>query len=153
MRLLLLPIVAFALLVTTAGGVAYAQEQFAAVVNRIVYPGQTVDAAEVQEVPFKPTGRIAGPVAQSHGEVAGKVAKRTLLPGHLFQLSALREPYAVEAGEPVLASFVHGALSITATVVPLEPGAVGDMVRLRNPDSGKVLTGIVLADGSVRLSR
>ena len=53
----------------------------------------------------------------------------------------------------MLASFVHGALSITATVVPLEPGAVGDMVRLRNPDSGKVLTGIVLADGSVRLGR
>lgn len=135
-----------------AGG-ARATETFAAVVNRIVYPGQTIGAEAVEEVPFKVTGKIASPVAHSHAEVAGKVARRTLLPGYLIPVSSLREPYLVEAGEPVTAIFAHGGLTITAAAVPLEPGSLGDMIRLRNADSGKVFTGIVLADGTVRLGR
>ena len=69
--------------------------------------------------------------------------------------SAIDSPMRVggPSGEPVTAMFVHGGLTITAMAVPLEPGALGDMVRLRNPDSGKVFSGIVLADGTVRLGR
>ena len=60
---------------------------------------------------------------------------------------------AMEAGELVTAMFVHGGLTITAQAVPLEPGALGDMVRMRNPDSGKVFSGVVLAASTPSASR
>ena len=47
--------------------------------------------------------------------------------------------------------FVAGALTISATAVTLQPGAAGDFVKVRNIDSGKVFSGTVMADGSIRV--
>ncbi|MET0169035.1 MAG: flagellar basal body P-ring formation chaperone FlgA, partial [Aliihoeflea sp.] len=58
----------------------------------------------------------------------------------------------VEAGKPVEMRFVHGPLTISATGVPLQPGSAGDIVRIRNLDSGQVVSGVVMADGTVRIS-
>jgi len=33
----------------------------------------------------------------------------------------------------------------------LQPGAAGDFVRVRNIDSGKVFSGTVMADGTIRV--
>ena len=33
----------------------------------------------------------------------------------------------------------------------LQPGAAGDLVKVRNIDSGKILSGTVMADGTVRV--
>jgi flagella basal body P-ring formation protein FlgA len=35
--------------------------------------------------------------------------------------------------------------------VTLEPGSAGDLVKVRNIDSGKILSGTVMADGSIRV--
>ena len=47
--------------------------------------------------------------------------------------------------------FVAGALTISATAVTLQPGAAGDQVKVRNVDSGKILSGTVMADGTIRV--
>ena len=47
--------------------------------------------------------------------------------------------------------FKSGALIISATAVPLQPGSVGEMISLRNTDSGTTIRGIVQADGTVRV--
>jgi len=36
--------------------------------------------------------------------------------------------------------------------VTLQPGAAGDLVKVRNIDSGKIFSGTVMADGSIRVS-
>jgi flagella basal body P-ring formation protein FlgA len=125
--------------------------EVAIVATRIVYPGETVSADALERVNLRPNARITAPIAQNLVEADGKVAKRTLLPGKVILLSSLREPYVVEAGQPVTVTFHQGALVIQATAVPLQPGSIGDTLRLRNADSGKVFTGIVLADGTVRV--
>ncbi len=138
-------LVAAALLAPAAAG------EVAVVVNRIVYPGETIGADTLEEVALRNSKRITAPIVQALEQADGKVAKRTLLPGKLIPLTSLREAYVVEAGEPVTVNFVHGGLTISATAVPLQPGALGDMVRLRNADSGKIFTGIVMADGTIRI--
>ncbi len=65
--------------------------------------------------------------------------------------NALRDAYLFEKGVSVQMMFVAGALSIAATGVTLEPGSVGDQIKVRNIDSGKILTGIVMADGTIRV--
>ena len=79
--------------------------------------------------------------AREPAELIGKVAKRTLLPGRFVPLAAVRDAYLVQQGAPVQMMFVEGGLTISATAVTLEPGSAGDVVKVRNADSGKVLTG------------
>ncbi|MEQ8347558.1 MAG: flagellar basal body P-ring formation chaperone FlgA [Sneathiellaceae bacterium] len=131
-------------------GTAVAQEM-AVVAKRVIYPGETVDAGALTEVKLRRSNRILTSIAQYADQVTGKVAKRTLLPGKLIPINALRDAYMVEAGAPVAVSYVHGGLQISTIGIPLQPGAIGDMVKVRNADSGAVFTGIVMADGSIRV--
>ncbi|RUY13900.1 flagella basal body P-ring formation protein FlgA, partial [Mesorhizobium sp. M7A.F.Ca.CA.001.13.2.1] len=39
-----------------------------------------------------------------------------------------------------------------ATAVTLQPGAAGDLVKVRNIDSGEILSGTVMADGTIQVS-
>lgn len=84
-------------------------------------------------------------------ELAGKVAKRTLVPGKLIPVSALRDPWAVEAGATVEAVFARGGLSISLSATALQSVAAGEPVRLRNPESGRTFSGTAQADGTVRV--
>ena len=130
--------------------IAHAQD-VAVVVNRIIYPGENVSSDALEQVKLRPNARVSAPIAHEIDEVDGKVAKRTLLPGKFIPVSALRDPYVVEAGKAVAVIYRNGALTIRATAVPLQPGSIGDMLRMRNADSGKIFTGIVMADGTVRV--
>ncbi len=137
-----------ALMLAPLPGVA---ADLAVVVNRVVYPGETVDAAALQQVTLRRA--VNGQAfVRDVAEVEGKVAKRTLVPGRLIPVAALRDAYVVEAGTVVTVIYSHAGLTITSQAVPLEPGALGAMVKLRNPDSGKIFSGIVMADGTVRVS-
>jgi len=137
--------------IAASAATAAAAQEYAVVTTRVVYPGEMVSGDMLEEVELVRAGRnLSSFTLQSQG-VTGKVARRTLLPGRLIQADALREPFLVETGEPAIASFVAGPLTITATVVPLEPGSAGDMIKVRNADSGRVFSGTVLADGTIHV--
>lgn len=119
--------------------------------NRVIYPGEAIDLAALREVTLKPGKVIPPAVAFRVREIEGKVAKRTLLPGRYIPAAALREAWLVEQGVPVQVMFVSGSLTISASAVTLQPGAAGDFVKVRNIDSGKIFSGTVMADGSIRV--
>ena len=119
--------------------------------SRVIYPGETVSADALKEVELKPGKQAPEAVAVTLAELEGKVARRTLLTGRYIPLSSLREAYLVEQGAAVEVVFVSGALTISASAVTLEPGSAGDLVKVRNIDSGKILSGTVMADGSIRV--
>jgi flagella basal body P-ring formation protein FlgA len=144
---------AFALvaLAFIAGGApAYAQE-VVLIPNRVIYPGETVEMASLKEVMLKPGKIIPPAVSIRAADIEGKVAKRTLLPGRYIPTASLREAWLVEQGAAVQVTYVSGVLTISASAVTLQSGAAGDLVRVRNIDSGKVLSGVVMADGSIRV--
>lgn len=119
--------------------------------NRVIYPGETVTANALAAVTLLEGKVHPDGAAVALQDLDGKVAKRTLLPGRYVPVSALREAYLVEKGASVDVYFVAGNLTITMSAVTLESGAAGDQVKVRNPESGKVLSGIVMADGTVRV--
>ncbi|MDQ6433735.1 flagellar basal body P-ring formation chaperone FlgA [Mesorhizobium sp. LHD-90] len=119
--------------------------------SRVIYPGETVEADALKQVVLA-EGKVAPDnVVVVLDALEGKVAKRTLLPGRYVQATALREAYVVEKGVPVEMVFMTGALSISASAVTLQPGSIGDVVKVRNIDSGKIVSGVVMADGRVRI--
>lgn len=141
-------VLAFAML----GSAAMAAEQEVVLVpNRVIYPGEAIALSALKEVTLKPGKVRPDAVATLAKELDGRVAKRTLLPGRYIPVNALREAWLVDRGASVQVVFAAGALLISATAVTLEPGAAGDLVKVRNIDSGKVLSGTVMADGSIHV--
>jgi flagella basal body P-ring formation protein FlgA len=119
--------------------------------NRVIYPGEIVALGALKEVTLVPGRKKPDAVATLIGELDGKIAKRTLLPGHYIPVNALRDPWVVEQGAPVQVIFASGPLTISAAAVTLQPGSTGDLVKVRNLDSGKIFSGTVMADGTIRV--
>lgn len=141
-------VLAFAML----GGAAMAAEQEVVLVpNRVIYPGEAIVLSSLKEVALKPGKVRPNGVATVAGELDGRVTKRTLLPGRYIPAAALREAWVVERGAAVQVVFAIDSLMISAAAVTLEPGAAGDVVKVRNIDTGKTFTGTVMADGSIRV--
>ncbi len=153
-RAALSPALLAAALLAAAALPAAAQEAAQEVVlvpSRVIYPGEAIVPDALRQVTLAP-GRVRpAAVAAEAAELEGKVARRTLLPGRYIPANAIRDAWLVEQGASVELYFIAGQLTISATGVTLQPGAAGDLVKVRNVDSGKVLTGTVMADGTVRV--
>jgi flagella basal body P-ring formation protein FlgA len=87
----------------------------------------------------------------SRASLVGKVARQTLLPGRPVTQAALREPHAITQGQTTLVIFQSGALTITGNAIALQSGATGDVVSVRNVDSGRTIKGKIGADGAVHV--
>jgi flagella basal body P-ring formation protein FlgA len=127
---------------------AFAQER-APAPNRVIYPGETISHGALGDVALKRGAVLGADIAAAPNELVGKVARRTLLPGRVVPLSALREAFLVKGGSPAQVRFEANGLTIVTTALPLQDGAVGDMIRVRNIESGATFTGIVLGDGTI----
>ncbi|TPI70192.1 flagellar basal body P-ring formation protein FlgA [Mesorhizobium sp. B3-1-3] len=119
--------------------------------NRVIYPGETIEPASLKQVTLIPGKHKPDGMATRSEELQGKVAKRTLLPGRYIPISAIRDAWLVEQGASVQVYFTAGALTISAAGVTLQPGAAGDQIKIRNIDSGKIISGTVMADGTVKV--
>ena len=121
---------------------------YAVVPTQIIYPGQEIEAErlELVEVTNK---NLAGGYARDIAEVQGLVTTRTLLPGRTIMVSALRQPYTVKRGDKILLVYDNGGLRITAAGTPLADGVTGELIQVRNTDTGVTLSGTVMPDRSV----
>ena len=152
MRRLLRTIMLAAALAVSAGTVSTAFAQQTVIIpTRVIYPGEIVTTDSLEEVPLRRQVKNLGALALEFGQLEGKVARRTLLPGRMIPVASVRDAWLVEPGKPVQVRFVHGALEISISGIPLQAGAAGDMVRVRNADSGSVFSGVVMSDGSIRV--
>ncbi len=116
---------------------------------QVIYPGHAISAGDLRMKAFRTSYVLRrGPVREA-ATLTGKVARRTLLPGKPIMANAVRAAYQVEKGRPVRVVFAAGGLTITALATALASGSTGDLIQLRNIDSGRKLAGIVQADGSV----
>ena len=143
--------VTLCLALASAGQVPAAAEELGVIPTHIIYPGETIAADSLQMARVRPGKPSTIVFAHEPDELVGKVAKRTLLPGRFVPLTSVRDAYLVAQGAAVQAMFVEGGLTISMTAVTLEPGSAGDVVKVRNVDSGAVFSATVMADGTVRV--
>ena len=82
--------------------------------------------------------------------ISGRVAKRMLLPGEPVPVNAIDDPRLVSRGTPTQIVFEEQGLLITAVGAPLQNGGLGDVIRVRNTDTNRIVLGTVMADGRIR---
>jgi flagella basal body P-ring formation protein FlgA len=83
--------------------------------------------------------------------LVGQVARRVLPKGQAIALNATRRPHVFSEGARVAIEFASGGLRIRGYGTALEAGIAGEPVRIRNIDSGIILSGLVRADGTVEV--
>lgn len=89
--------------------------------------------------------------ASNLGEVVGKRVRRPIGRGNTVKLDYLEDPPLVRRGEEVLLLLEKGKLRITAKGVAKDEGSKGDIVRVENISSGKVIRGRVVEQRIVRV--
>ncbi len=122
----------------------------AVVPQQIIYPGQEITFDMVKEVDVLNPNLRPG-YAKIIEEVEGFITKKTLLPGRTIPVSALREAYVIERGKNISMVFSNNSMVITAQGVALQNGGLGEVVRARNLDSGVIISGTVMQDGTLRV--
>lgn len=121
----------------------------AVVPQSTIYPGQTISREMVREVDVINPNLRPG-YAKVIAEVDGFVTKKTLLPGRIILVSALREAYLIERGKKVAVVFSNNKMTISAQGIALENGGLGEVIRARNLDSGIIVSGIIMQNGTLR---
>jgi flagellar basal body P-ring formation protein FlgA len=116
-----------------------------------IYTGQVIRANMLVERSFAPNMQGAGSFADTAAVLVGQIARRTLLPGQPIPTNAIEGPKPVTRGAVVKVIVEDEGLTIISFGTSLESGNVGAIVRVRNLDTGVVITGIVQPDGSVRI--
>lgn len=114
-----------------------------------LYPGDPITEDVLTEQRVRLTRRSLEAIVASREMMVGKIVRRTLLAGQPVTLNAIEEPKLVRRGVPVRLVFIEGGLTIITYAEPLQSAAVGEIVRVRNTESGAVITGAVQPDGSV----
>jgi flagella basal body P-ring formation protein FlgA len=144
-------LLSLAMALSLGSALPVAAEMGTAVVPRqIIYPGEEISAGKIEQVEVT-NPKLAGEYARTIQEVTGMVSTRTLLPGRTILVSGLRAPYAIRRGSAIRLSFSIGSMEISAGGTPLQDASVGDVIRVRNTDSGIIVSGTVMADGTVQV--
>jgi len=118
---------------------------------KTIYPGQVISDASLSEKKFYIKKQAINLYVTDINQVLDKIAKRTLVAGKPIATSAIAEPVVVERGQSVKLVFRADGLVISCVGVSLQSGSVGDIIKLRNADSGVTVSGKVMADGHVEI--
>ncbi len=132
-----------------AFGPAVAQEALAPSPKAVIYPGDIIRDQMLTDLPGGGTRDGGGPYVEDRSFVVGKAARTTLLPGHAIPFAGVSNRKLVANGAEVKLVYAEGDLLIVTSGAALQDGSIGDLVRVRNTDSGVTVSGAVQPDGSV----
>lgn len=115
-----------------------------------IYPGDTIKDSMLRLQAYPENFKARTAVVDAPMAIAGRIARRMLLPGEPVPVNAVDDPRLVSRGASVQIVFEENGLLITAAGSPLQNGGLGEMIRVRNVDTNRIVMGTVMADGRIR---
>jgi flagella basal body P-ring formation protein FlgA len=145
-----LPVAVLAVGLALAAAPVAAAEIMLPVPTVTIYPGDTIKDSMLRMQAYPETFKARTAVIDAPLAIAGRVARRMLLPGEPVPVNAVDDPRLVSRGTPTQIVFEEQGLLITAVGAPLQNGGLGDVIRVRNTDTNRIVLGTVMADGRIR---
>lgn len=145
-----LPVVILAFGLALAAAPATAGDISLPVPTVTIYPGDTIRESMLRMQAYPETFKARTAVIDAPLAITGRVARRMLLPGEPVPVNAIDDPRLVSRGTPTQIVFEEQGLLITAVGAPLQNGGLGDVIRVRNTDTNRIVLGTVMADGRIR---
>ncbi len=81
--------------------------------------------------------------------VIGATAKKSFLPGEVIKVSNIEPNFAVRKDQPVRVVYRNGTIRIELLGISLQDGVRGDIIKVKNPSTGKVILCRVTGNGTV----
>lgn len=85
-------------------------------------------------------------------EIIGMTGKRTLRAKNMISMRDITPPLLVRKGEEISVKLTRGILSIEMRAIAVEDGAKGDMISIKNINSGRTLKATVIGDKQARVT-
>jgi flagella basal body P-ring formation protein FlgA len=111
--------------------------------SRDIDRGEIIAESDVNEVDTDVRSLPVGDLFDSLDNILGMAARVSIQSGRVLDSSMLELPTFVQRGETVQVSVPIGGIAITLQGIALDSGVLGDEIRVRNPDSGKIINAIV----------
>lgn len=150
MKKLTLKLLTVALLIGN-GASAFAEDLILPVPSVTIYPGDTIKESMLKDRIYPSNFRARSAVIESPVQLIGKVARRMLLPGEAIPTNAVDDARLVTRGVATQVVFQEEGLTISTMGSPLQSGSLGEQIRVRNIDTGRIIMGTVQADGTIRI--
>ena len=119
------------------------------VTTRLIIQGERVQAQDLRmsmtDITFAKDGVLL------IGDIAGQQAARSLSVGTPVWASDLKREPATKRGQIVKALLGDETFEITTSLQAEDNGFVGDLIKLKNLETQKVLSGLIIDKGVVRL--
>ena len=129
---------------------APAAEKTTVVARQLIQRGSLLQPAMLEEVK-RPALGLDPQAVSSLKDLLYSEATRDLTAGQVLRSSDFRRAVLVKQGQSTLMSVGQGKdFQITVRVEALQDGRMGEQIRLKNPDSGRLLTGTVTGPNAVR---
>ena len=125
--------------------------QFVPVPTVVIYPGDVIRDGMLVEREMPDDFAGMGAAVLDRAALVNKTSRRTLLPNLPIPRNAVGEPKVVSLGAMVRVVFAEGGLMISTYGSALQAGAAGDVIPVRNLESGLTVSGTIESDGSVRV--
>jgi len=85
-------------------------------------------------------------------DIAGRVLSQSLTPRVPVSPRHLQRDWALNTDDIVTLQIVNGGIEIESPGIALEPGQIGDNIRLRNLSSGSEVTGRISQGRKVQVT-
>jgi flagella basal body P-ring formation protein FlgA len=132
-----------------AAGSAFAGTVRVVVPAHDIVRGDTISESDLTYTTVDGAALMSG-VPTKIDDVKGMQARRTLSAGQPFRGDDVRKPIVITKGETVTMRFVLPGVELTAMGRAMSEGGIGDTVTLQNPASYRMVSGVVIAPGTVR---
>jgi flagella basal body P-ring formation protein FlgA len=100
-----------------------------------------------------PTSKILTGSLSQLDYVVGRTAANPLVPGTVIRFADIYDPPAITHGKEVQAVVRRGNIEVTVNVRAIEDGKAGEMIRVENTASHKLLKGKVLDEKTVLIDQ
>lgn len=119
------------------------------VTRRLVQRGTVLDANVAEEVQ-RPAQGLDSLAIQSLKDVEQAEATRDLPAGTVLRSHDIKRSLMVRKGQTALMTVGQGGFQISVRLEAQQDGYLGEQIRLRNPESGRLLSGVVTGPNAVR---
>jgi len=113
-------------------------------------PDRKITASDLDSKQVKRYSTAMGYYTQAD-EVIDLVPKRFITKGTILRHALLKKPDLIKKGAHVTITVTRQGFFISNEGVALEPGGLNDEIQIKVTNSGKIITGIVDAEGKVKI--
>ncbi len=115
------------------------------VLARDFAPGEVVREGDLTELTVQ--APVAGSIVQRAEDAVGLAARKPMRAGRPIALTELRQPILVSKGSLVTVRVSMPGIELSTTAKAIEQGAMGEVVRVMNLTSNRIVQAVVTGPG------